>query len=64
MNAIEKVQAVQNTMEQVSVSGHENWNRMLACWQALEHVKKELMEHASANAAVQQRNPEDTASTV
>ena len=47
MNAIKKIQAVQNTMENVSVAGHENWNRMLGCWQTLQEVNKELMENAS-----------------
>jgi hypothetical protein len=47
MNAIEKIQIVQNTMEQVSVAGPDNWNRMLGCWQTLQEVKKELIEDAS-----------------
>lgn len=64
MNAIKKIQAVENTMEQVAVAGHENWNRMLACWQALQEVKKELMEHEANEAAVRERNQEDAAGTV
>lgn len=47
MNAIEKIQMVQNTMEQVSVAGPDNWNRMLGCWQTLQEVKKELIANAS-----------------
>lgn len=47
MNTIEKIQAVQNTMEQVCVAGHDNWNRMLGCWQTLEAVKREMIEDAS-----------------
>ena len=39
MNTIEKIQAVQNTMDDVAVAGHENWNRMLACWQTLQEMK-------------------------
>lgn len=64
MNAIEKIQVVQNTVEQVSVAGHENWNRMLACWQVLQEVKKELMEHEANEAAVRERNQEDAAGTI
>lgn len=64
MNAIEKIQAVQNTMEQVSVSGHENWNRMLACWQALEKVRGEMMEHEANETALRERDPKNTAGTV
>ncbi len=46
-NIIVKIQAVQNTLEQVSVTGAENWNKMLGCWQTLQEVKKELIEDAS-----------------
>ena len=46
-NIIVKIQAVQNTLEQVSVTGAENWNRMLGCWQTLQEVKKELIANAS-----------------
>ena len=44
---IVKIQAVQNTLEQVSVTGAENWNKMLGCFQTLQEVKKELIEDAS-----------------
>ena len=64
MEAIKKIQAVQNTLEKVSVAGPENWNRMLGCWQALQEVEKELMNHESADLAVQQRNTENTAAAV
>ena len=64
MNNIEKIKAVQNTMAQVSVAGPENWNRMLGCWQTLEEVKKELMEHESTDAPVQQRDSENAADPV
>lgn len=47
MNAIDKIQAVLNTMETVSVAGQANWNKMLGCWQTLQEVKKELIEDAS-----------------
>ena len=47
MNTIQKIQAVQNTLEQIPVTGHDGWNKMLGCWQTLEAVKKELMENAS-----------------
>ena len=64
MNTIEKIQAVQNTIEQVSVAGHENWNMMLGCWQTLQEVKKELMEHEANETALRERDPENTAGTV
>ena len=67
MEVIKKIQAVQNTLEKVSVAGPENWNRMLGCWQALQtlqEVEKELMNHESADPAVQQRNTEDAAAAV
>lgn len=47
MNVIQKIQAVQNTMEQVAVAGPDNWNKMLGCWQTLEKAKKELIDDAS-----------------
>jgi hypothetical protein len=47
MNTIQKIQAIQNTMNQVAVAGHDNWNKMLGCWQTLEEVKKELIDNAS-----------------
>lgn len=64
MNAIEKIQAVQNTVEQVSVAGPDNWNRMLGCWQTLQEVKKELMKHENTDPPVRERDPEDPADTV
>ena len=47
MNTIEKIEAVQNTLDSVSVARAENWNKMLGCWQTLQEVKKELIENAS-----------------
>jgi hypothetical protein len=64
MNTIEKIQAVQNTMEDVAVAGHENWNRMLACWQTLQEVKKEMMEREANETALRERDTENTAGTV
>ena len=64
MKVVEKIQAVINTMENVTVAGPENWNKMLGCWQTLRDAKKELMEHETDDASVQQRDPEDAAGTV
>ena len=64
MKAIEKIQAVQNTLDGMAVTGHDNWNRMLACWQALEEVKKEMMENEADKTAVRERDPKNTADTV
>ena len=64
MNIIEKIQAVQNTMEKVSVAGPDNWNRMLGCWQVMQEVKKELMKYEDTDTPVQQRDPEDAAAAV
>ena len=64
MNAIKKIQAVQNTMDNTTVAGHDNWNRMLACWQALEEVKKELMKNETNEASLRERDPKNTAGTV
>lgn len=47
MNKIEKIQAIENTMELVSVAGHDNWSRMLGCWQTLQEVKKEMIADAA-----------------
>jgi hypothetical protein len=64
MDTIKKIQAVQNTMEDVAVAGHENWNRMLACWQTLQEMKEEMMEHEANETALRERDQENTAGTV
>lgn len=64
MNAIEKVNAVANTIDQVAVAGHENWSMMLGCWQTLQDVKKELIENEANETALRERDQEDTAGTV
>ncbi len=64
MNTVEKIKAVQNTMENVSVAGPDNWNRMLGCWQTLQEVQKELMENEANEVAVQKRNQENAAGTI
>lgn len=64
MNTIDKIQAVLNTLDQITVAGHENWNMLLGCWQTLQEVKKEMMRHETDGTALQQRNPEDTADSV
>lgn len=63
MNTIEKVIAVRNTLEKVSVAGPENWDRMLGCWQLLGQVEEEL-KHESTDAPVQQRDSADAADPV
>ena len=64
MNTIEKIEAVANTIDQVAVAGHENWNMMLGSWQTLQEVKKEMMEREANETALRERNPENTAGTV
>lgn len=64
MNTIEKIQVVQNTMDGVAVAGHENWNRMLASWQTLQEMKEEMIAHEANEAAVRERDQENTAGTV
>lgn len=64
MTTIDKIAAVANTIDQVPVAGHENWNMMLGCWQTLQEVKKELMEHEANETALRERNQENTAGTV
>lgn len=64
MNTTDKIQAVLNTLDQLTVAGHENWNMLLGCWQTLQEVKKEMMRHETDSTALQQRNPEDPAGTV
>ena len=64
MTTVEKIQAVQTVMAEVTVVGPKNWERMLACWNTLEGIKKELTEHENTNPAAGQRNSEGTADTV
>ena len=42
MNITEYLNAVINTLEQVRVSGSENWNKMLGCVQMLKKICDEL----------------------
>lgn len=44
MEIIKKIEAVQHTLSKVSAAGPENWNRLLACSQALEEIKVQLSE--------------------
>lgn len=64
MNTIEKIEAVANTIDQVAVAGHENWNMMLGSWQTLQEVKKEMMEREANETALRERDQENTAGTV
>ena len=61
MTKIQKIQAVQNSMAQVSVAGPDNWNKMLGCWQTLEAVKKELIDNASQNESERAADQTETA---
>lgn len=64
MDIIQNIQAVINTLEKVSVSGSENWERMLACRQHLQKIQKEMMTNADTDTSIQQRDPENTADSV
>lgn len=64
MTKLEKIQAVLNTLDQLTVSGHENWNMLLGCWQTLQEVKKEMMNDAGSDTSVQQRDSEGAADSV
>jgi hypothetical protein len=44
MEIIKKIEAVQRALSRVSAAGPENWDRLLACSQALEEIKAELSE--------------------
>ena len=46
MNAIRKIQAVVNTLEQVTVCGSGNLNKLLGCIQTLQQVTTELQKPA------------------
>ena len=41
---VKKIEAIQRTLSGVSVSGPDNWNRLLGCMQALDEVREELTE--------------------
>ena len=64
MKIAENIQLVINTLDGVEVKGRKNWDRLLACVQHLENIKKELMEYEANKTAVQQRDQEGTADTV
>lgn len=64
MKALEKLQVIENTLERVTVSGSQNMSWILGCIEMLREIKKELMENASADTAVQQRDQEDAAGAI
>lgn len=64
MNTLEKLQVIENTLERVTVSGSQNMSWVLGCIEMLREIKKEMMTNEGADTAVQQRDPEDTASAV
>ena len=64
MNYAENIQFVINTLEDVEVKGSKNWDRLLACTQHLKTIQKEMITHEANEAAVQQRDQENTAGTV
>ena len=64
MNKIEYLNAVINTLEQVSVSGSENWNKMLGCVNVLKQVCEELKKDGSGKTAEQGGDPEADAGAV
>lgn len=64
MDLAENIGLVINTLENVEVKGSKNWDRMLACIQHLNTIRKEMMNNEGSSASVQQRNPEGAADTV
>lgn len=64
MNVLTYLEAVLHTLEQVSVSGAENWNKMLGCVQALSEVRKELESNGSGDTAETEQHTEADAGTV
>lgn len=42
MNPCERIQAVISTLNQITVSGYDNMNRLLGCMQTLTQIKDEL----------------------
>lgn len=69
---IKVLEAVEATLEKVTVCGAENWNRMLGCIGALRGVRaelekkeKEMANNAEGSAdAARERDPEDAAGAV
>lgn len=53
MNTVEKVQAVINTLNKVTVSGYNNMSHLLGCIQTLDQVKKELEAKPDADVPSQ-----------
>lgn len=64
MNKLESLNAVIATLEKVSVSGSENWDRMLGCVQVLRQVCEELKRDGSGKTAEQSGDPEADAGAV
>lgn len=65
MKDITLIHSVIQTLEQVEVHGSGNMDKLLGCIQALGKLEQEMKNHEqSANAAVQQRDSEDTAGAV
>jgi hypothetical protein len=58
MDKVACINAVINTLEGVSVSGSDNWSKMLGCVQALRQVCEELKEDGSGKTAEQSGDPE------
>ena len=64
MSQIERLNSVIYTLEKVSVSGTENWDRMLGCVQVLRQVCEELKRDGSGKTAEQSGDPEAEAGAV
>lgn len=64
MNAIDRLNAVINTLEGVCVKGSDNWSKMLGCVQVLRQVCEELKKDGSGKTAEQSGDPEADAGTV
>lgn len=64
MDFAENIGLVINTLENVEVKGSKNWDRMLACIQHLNTIRKEMMNDAGSDTSVQQRDSEGAADTV
>ena len=64
MDKVKLLDAVIATLEKVSVSGSENWDRMLGCVQVLRQVCEELKRDGSGKTAEQSGDPEADAGAV
>lgn len=64
MDKVERLNAVIHTLEKVSVSGTENWDRMLGCVQVLRQVCEELKKDGSGKTAEQSGDPEADAGAI